>query len=108
MLGDPHPGDPSRTSFRSQISCVFRHPDKEDLYIAMGDRWLPELSAEQSNVVEVFARIYGGEPYEGPQMEVRGGHPDTSIADYVWLPLRFDGDRAIIDWRDEWRVDDFS
>ena len=101
VLGDPHPGDASRTSFRSQISCVFRHPDKEDLYIAMGDRWLPQISAEQSNVVEVFARIYGGEPYEGPQMEVA---VDTSIADYVWLPLRFDGDQAIIDWRDEWRV----
>ena len=33
---------------------------------------------------------------------------DTSIADYVWLPIRFEGDRALIDWRDEWRTDDFA
>ena len=38
VLGDPHPDDPYHTSFRSQISCVFRHPHKHDLYIAMGDR----------------------------------------------------------------------
>ncbi len=33
---------------------------------------------------------------------------DTSLADSVWLPLRFEGEMAYIDWRDEWRVDDFD
>jgi len=30
------------------------------------------------------------------------------IADYVWLPFRFDGDMPILDWRDEWSPDDFE
>lgn len=29
------------------------------------------------------------------------------VADYVWLPLRFDGAMPIIEWYDEWRVEDF-
>ena len=33
---------------------------------------------------------------------------DTSIADYVWLPIRFDGERALLDWQDEWRVEDYT
>ena len=36
------------------------------------------------------------------------GEPDTSLADYVWLPIRFDGDRPYIDWRDEWTIDEFE
>lgn len=27
---------------------------------------------------------------------------------YVWLPLRFKGDRVLIDWHDEWRIEDFA
>ncbi len=34
--------------------------------------------------------------------------PNTSIADYVWLPVRFDGDMPVLDWHDEWRVEDFD
>lgn len=34
VLGDPHPDDPSRTSFHTQASSVFAHPGREDLYIA--------------------------------------------------------------------------
>ena len=34
--------------------------------------------------------------------------PDTSRADYVWLPFRFDGDMAYLDWHDEWCVDDHA
>jgi Glycosyl hydrolases family 43 len=40
ILGDSHPADPTRTSFHSQISSVFRHPTKQDLYIALADRWV--------------------------------------------------------------------
>ncbi len=76
----------------------------------MADRWLPDVPAEQSNVTEVFARLYGGEPLESIV-----GHdppplsdPDTSLADHVWLPLRFDGDMIVIDWLDEWRVESYE
>lgn len=33
---------------------------------------------------------------------------NTSIADYVWLPLRFDGDMIYIDWLDEWKIEDYE
>ena len=32
----------------------------------------------------------------------------TSIADYVWLPLRFEGEKVCIDWLDEWRIEDYE
>ncbi len=38
VLGDPHPGDSSRTSFHSQVSSVFKVEGKKDLYIAVADR----------------------------------------------------------------------
>ena len=37
-----------------------------------------------------------------------GLEENTAIADYVWLPIRFDSDTPIIDWHDEWRVEDYS
>lgn len=110
VLGDPHPDDAWRTSFRSQISCVFDHPDVDDLYVAMGDRWLPDVPDDRSNVTDVFARLYGGEPVERVAGDDRSAFsdPDTSIADYVWLPLRFDDELVVIDWLDEWRVEEPS
>nr|WNW40721.1 family 43 glycosylhydrolase [Streptomyces sp. Li-HN-5-13] len=65
VLGDPHPTDPTGTSFRSQITSVFRHPGKEDLYIALADRWLPKVSAELAGrAPEAFRRMFSGRPVE--------------------------------------------
>ena len=33
---------------------------------------------------------------------------NTAIADYVWLPIFFDGDRPYIKWMDTWSLDDFA
>ena len=41
VLGNPHRGDESGTSFHSQVSSVFKVQGKRDLYIAVADRWLP-------------------------------------------------------------------
>jgi Glycosyl hydrolases family 43 len=112
VLGNPHPGDPSGTSFRSQVSSVFKHPGKRDLYIAVADRWLPELSEELAS--RVFARMAamsdGRDPVDLPVGEIPSYvlDPNTSIADYVWLPIRFDGEMAYLDWHDEWRIDDYE
>lgn len=109
VLGDPHPGDPTGTSFRSQISSVFRHPVYEDLYIALADRWLPDVPAEECALAhDVFARGFGGEPSAFSELRPGWGDADTSRADYVWLPVRFDGDTPVLDWHDEWRVEDFA
>jgi hypothetical protein len=32
----------------------------------------------------------------------------TREADYVWLPFRFEGEMAFLDWRDEWRIEEFE
>ena len=33
---------------------------------------------------------------------------NTREADYVWLPFRFDGQMAYLDWQDEWRIEDYD
>lgn len=27
-------------------------------------------------------------------------------SDYVWLPIRFEGEMPIIDWKDSWKLED--
>jgi Glycosyl hydrolases family 43 len=115
VLGDAHPDDRSRTSFRSQISSVFKHPGKQDLYLALADRWLPELPDNLPDVYEsVAARVRGEAPPAAPPgadmaaIMAAGRCENTAIADYVWLPIRFDGDTPRIDWLDEWRVEDIA
>lgn len=128
ILGDPHPGDASHTSFHSQISSVFKVPGKKDLYIALADRWLPRqmfLSYEDyaDNFQAMFDPSCGKAAdwertwqkvcaYETQTGKLVGFTPDckddTSISDYVWLPLRFEGERVYIDWRDEWRLEEYE
>ncbi len=33
---------------------------------------------------------------------------DTSQARYVRLPIRFDGERPYIEWRNEWTTEEFE
>lgn len=121
VLGDLHPQDRSRTSFNSQISSVFKHPAKKDLYIALADRWLGPLSGpafasgETSKLVsEAFARRFASppQPLSAEQMQTMarfgGLKVNTSQARYVWLPIRFDGGRPVIEWRAEWSLEEFS
>jgi hypothetical protein len=115
VLADAHPDDASRTSYRSQVSSVFRHPHKQDLYIALADRWLPQLPENMPNVYDVIAAMSRGEapPAADPGDDARAAMAaacgeNTAIADYVWLPLRFDGNRPYIQWADEWSPDDFD
>lgn len=108
FVNDPHPDDPSRTSHHSQVSSVFRHPDKQDLYIALADRWLPRYTDDSTAAIRMHAENF--KPMGG---HVAASLPDltvidTSIADYVWLPFRFDGERAYLEWRDEWRIEDYE
>lgn len=27
---------------------------------------------------------------------------------YVWFPIRFDGEMGYLDWKDEWRIEDYE
>jgi len=112
VLGDLHPSDESRTSFRSQISSVFRHPGKTDLYIAIADRWRPDLDARASDRRDLYAERFSGRMSNerfiaelGDSLDARA---DTSQATPVWLPIVFDGDRPIVEWREQWSPDDYA
>lgn len=114
VLGDPHPADPSRTSYHSQISSVFKVAGKRDLYIAVADRWLPgQMGVEYQSYADAFEALF--DPACGKSAPMPKCVENTSIADYVWLPLRFvEPDTAyphgqvLIDWRGEWSLDEFE
>ncbi len=110
VLGDPHPGDPEHRSFRTQITSVFKHPQKKDLFIALADRWLPDLPATLPDIDGAFRAGFSFENSDFSRMsELRPlSSQNTSVADYVWLPVRFDGEMAYLDWRDSWRIEDFA
>lgn len=117
VLGDPHPGDESQTSFHSQITSVFKVPGKRDLYIALADRWAPALMhLRYQDYGEWFRLRFAEErtPEEEARMaELQKLLPpdsamDTSKARYVWLPFRFEGEMGILDWREQWSLDEFE
>lgn len=123
VLGDLHPSDRSRTSFNSQVSCVFKHPAKKDLYIALADRWLPDLPTKEGVKFETgeaskdfqgaFAKLFSGRMADltaGEKAAIGPGPVEfnTSISTYVWLPISFEKERPLIEWRPEWKLDDFQ
>ncbi|MCH4191116.1 MAG: family 43 glycosylhydrolase [Butyrivibrio sp.] len=135
VLGDPHPADPSHTSFHSQISSVFKVQGKKDLYIAVADRWLPEqMFLNYEDYADCFCAMFDPESGKKPdwtraQNKVRAYEEktgksvifspeckdNTSRSDYVWLPLRFEEASAehpqgmvYIDWKDNWSLDEYE
>lgn len=105
VQGNPHVNDNSRTSFNSQITSVFKHPFKKDLYIALADRWMPNLREKEGPAFDTgeayekfaqrFEKIFAPDsdfvfsPEDAKEMFI-----NSSISDYVWLPLRFEGDQV--------------
>ncbi|MDO5349995.1 MAG: family 43 glycosylhydrolase [Lachnospiraceae bacterium] len=120
ILGNPHAADKSDTSFHSQISSVFKVPGKKDLYIACADRWLPgEMHRNYKEYAKVYENRYHPRrrtekdmPTKKSTMDILG---NTCMADYVWLPLRFQEPdekhplgMVYIDWKDEWKIEDYE
>ncbi|HHV10783.1 MAG TPA: family 43 glycosylhydrolase [Clostridiales bacterium] len=122
-LGDLHPKDETRTSYGSQISEIFNVVGT-DLYIAMGDRWLPDMKLvkdaskpymdQYEKSLKNLARFISKERVQEMirkekkvKRKIKIDNCNTAMADYVWLPVRFDGDRPIIEWYDEWKLEDF-
>lgn len=113
VLVDPHVADSSGASFNSQISTILQIAGK-DRYIAVADRWMPDalMTASEYDAIsraiaarsDKSVKVTRGEKMQmikRMMMQV-----DTSIADYVWLPIRFEGDRPRIEWRDHWNLED--
>ena len=104
--------DESSATFNSQISCVFKVQEKDE-YIAMADRWIPDvvMTKEKYNIL-----LRAIQSHFNPRIKVSMdekmllkelpmlGTADTSKAQYVWLPIRFDGDQPVIAWKDEWKI----
>ena len=111
VLGDPHVGDESNTSFHSQISSVFKVPGKKDLYIACADRWLPyAMDLRYEHYAAGFQCLFDPDyPDREAWTDFRKTAPEdrTAVADYVWLPILFDGESPYIKWYDEWSLDNF-
>lgn len=112
-IGDPHVDDASHASFNSQISKIFR-VEGTDTFIAMADRWLPEQPVD-ARLADLFTRVIAGaydpEHYQATDEERREMYAanrletaNTSIADYVWLPIEWEGGRPVLRWRDEWTL----
>lgn len=115
VLGNPHVGDESNTSFHSQISCVFRVEGKKDLFIACADRWLPEMMDLKYEIYgKLFQDAFDPDTESEESRQALSDYigndscRNTSIADYVWLPLRFEGEMVYIDWKDEWKIEDYE
>lgn len=110
VLGDPAIGDDSSATFNSQSSCVFTIPGTDNV-IMMADRWVPEyvMTAERYNIMMRAIAAHSDKSIKvslkdmwmlmtSPMM----GSADTSKANYVWLPFRFEGENAFLEWKDEW------
>ncbi|MCH3987611.1 MAG: family 43 glycosylhydrolase [Lachnospiraceae bacterium] len=111
--GDPYVDDTDMTSFNSQFTQVFKLPDR-DQYIALSDRWVPGYPVDRKRadlLRRVIASRYDARHYQATEEEKKElatapmlETADTSIADYVWLPVEFDGCHVRIRWRDKWTV----
>lgn len=110
VLGDPHVNDGSSASFNSQVSCVFKI-DGSDTLVAVADRWVPEFVMTKEKYEAFYRAIYSRVDKSlkpsfkdmitmmtSPMM----GSADTSIAEYVWLPIEWEEDMPQIRWRDSW------
>jgi hypothetical protein len=116
-VGDPHVNDASLASFNSQIGQIFKVPGKKDLYLAVADRWVPEFPIDRERAMALrratASRYY--EEYQASEEDqaLLSSSPmlntaNTSIADYVILPIDWSEGRPKIHWLDSWRLEDFA
>ncbi len=104
ILGNPCENDVDKNSFCAQFSSVFKHPFKEDLYIALGDRWLTDLPADMPNFWDYKTGKLKTD-YNFYQATKR----NTSLADYVWLPVCFKEDGTpYLKFRESWSPDEYK
>ncbi len=113
VLGNPHPDDESNTSYHSQITSVFKVQGKKDLFIACADRWLPDqMHRKYEDYAAAFEEMCHPTGKYKKQLDDflnnRPSEHNTSIADYVWLPIKFTDGKVVIDWYDEWKIEDFD
>jgi len=114
-LGLATRGDAKETTFDCQVSSVFKVPGKKDCYIAIGDRWLIDNTysyAVVSNAFDVLFSKIGDDSSKAAAnqffAETRAQPQATCKGRYVWLPVKFDGDRPYLDWCERWSLDEYE
>lgn len=115
-LGDPCVGDKTDTTFNSQITCVLQVPGRK-LCIAMADRWMPggmipKMSGMIIRGMEKHFRDYVPDrsPKEAqplPEQESTHGE-NTYKSTYVWLPVLWRDGKPVLEWKKEWRWEDYD
>lgn len=120
VLGDPHVGDSCGHSFNSQICQVIKIPGKKELYVALGDRWLPHVTGTDIPRREIASKEKSyrnhhplPKDFSTPQVKNRqyvliGPTHDVYNATYVFLPVVFKEGVPCIEWKDEWRLEDYE
>ena len=117
VLGDLSEGDPSNTTFHSQSTCVI---EVNGQFLYLGDRWMPELNdwsytgdprpdpATQKKIMAKLKEL-GLDPVRDREEAMKvaihiSEACNTSLADYVLLPLEWEGERPILHWKDTWKL----
>ena len=122
-LGDPHLNDSTASSFNSQITGVIRIPGKKNLWVALADRWEPFTTGTDFAKRTFAAKSKAYEHYKVQARKAKGEEPTVMDrryelvgashavyhAAYVMLPITFDAQgKPTIEWRDEWRLEEFE
>lgn len=117
-LGNPHPTDPYNHSFGSQITDVVKIPGR-DLFVAVADRWMPQITNTTEPAEEVkrsipkykkhkpFPKDFSAPKPKDKREKVRTTWDVTYNATYVFLPIVFKKGKPQIEWKEEWRIEDF-
>ena len=75
----------------------------------MADRWLTDLPDDRPDIAAIFASKFDPDKKSDlakfPLMSLTA--KNTSLADYVWLPVKFENGVPRIHWLDEWTIDEF-
>lgn len=119
-LGNPHPTDTTHTSFCSQICDVVKIAGKKDLYVAVADRWMPQYAGnnDAKGIWAFFAEQFKShQPHDLTTEPVkiidrsnihRGQWDVTKDSRYVFLPIEWNDGKPEIEWKDEWKLEDYE
>lgn len=107
--------------FFSQITDVVKIQGKENLYVVVADRWMPQLMEGYNSeaILRQFAEQHKDNHPDPLNFEGIGYYPDYSgvlrvdwddiaEASYTFLPMQIVNGMPVIEWRDEWSLEDYE
>ena len=68
-----------------------------------------ETGEYSDRIQEKFRQIFDPEvEFVFTAEDVEDMNINSSVSDYVWLPLKFDGEQVRIEWREEWTIEEYE